>query len=82
MHHLIDSHQTIIEMFKEKPILAALVSIVGITGGYAVAETHLPLLLMQCIQILAWTAATLAASIPIVQTVKKELIPWIKSLFK
>ena len=82
MHHIIDYSHTLINTFKEYPILAALISIVGIASGYAIGETHLPLLLMQILQILAWTAATLAASIPVISAVKKELIPWIKSFKK
>jgi len=82
MQHLIDNHQTIVETFKNHPILAFFVAIVGTATGYAVGEIHLPLLLMQLIQIFAWVAAGLAGLVPVINVVKKELIPWIKSFKK
>ena len=82
MQHLIDHHQSFIEHIKEYPIMAALVSVVGIGVGYASTEFHFPLWLMQTFQIGAWTTAILVAMIPIYDTFVKRIIPWIKSFKK
>lgn len=82
MQHLTDNAHIIVETFKENPIFAVLVSIVGLASGYAIGECHLPLMLMQLFQIIVWTLTSLAASIPVISAIKNQLIPWLKSFKK
>ncbi len=82
MQHYIDNHQTLIEYFKEYPIMASFISIVGIGLGYSAEEFHFPLWLMQTFQITVWSTAILVSLIPIFDVCKNRIFPWIKSFKK
>ncbi len=80
MQHIIDNQHTIIELFKEKPILSFVASIILGAIGYGMSSTGLSQSWKDASQIFFWVCGGLAALLSAFSIYKKELLPWIQEL--
>ncbi len=77
MQHLIENQNNIIELFKEKPGTAFMLSIILGAIGYGVNSTGLSQSWKDASQIFFWICGGLAALLSAFGVFKKEVLPWI-----
>ena len=75
-----ESFNILMDVFKTHPIVAFVSSVtIYAAGETTIDNLQIPFIYMQIIQILFWVCASAAALVPVIDRVKKGIIPWIKS---